>query len=517
MSGRAIERRKQDYKRGVSCEDARRRRTEHQVSIRKNKREEGLQKRRNLEVIEEPGPSDETAAAPDLQTLKAGLSHADVNVQIQCMRGIRKMLSKEGNPPVKLVMSAGLLPIIVATLSREDSTELMFEAAWAVTNIASTDYTAEVAAHGAIAPLSRLLMHKSADLREQCAWCLGNIAGDSPALRDLVLDGGDAVRGLLLNITQAASPSLMRNCVWALSNFCRGKPHPRAELAAAAAPVAVSVLSSSDDEARVDAGWALSYLSDGDNDRIEVVVDAGALPPLMAMLDSKAAAVVTPALRAVGNIVTGSDAATQAAVDHGALPRLVRLLAHTKKGIRKESCWALSNIAAGSTHQIAALCACEGALAGLVMQLETGEWDVQKEAAWAISNLCTSGSKAQARKVVKLGGIAPMCSLLDKADTNIVIVALEAIERMLKADDSDDQATATRVDECGGMDLIERLQYHDDQRVYEKASNILQTYFGGDSEGEEDENFAPNAAEGDATFSFGTPNVVPSGAQRFAF
>lgn len=53
-----------------------------------------------------------------------------------------------------------------------------FEAAWALTNIASTCKTDAVVQHGAVPPLVRNLRHHNQDLREQCAWCLGNIAGD---------------------------------------------------------------------------------------------------------------------------------------------------------------------------------------------------------------------------------------------------------------------------------------------------------------------------------------------------
>lgn len=53
-----------------------------------------------------------------------------------------------------------------------------FEAAWALTNIASTCKTKTVVDHGAVPALVRNLRHHNPDLREQCAWCLGNIAGD---------------------------------------------------------------------------------------------------------------------------------------------------------------------------------------------------------------------------------------------------------------------------------------------------------------------------------------------------
>ena len=94
---------------------------------------------------------------------------------------IRRLLSKESSPPVEAVLGANILPRLVHILgAATNDPKLQFEAAWAITNIASTEFTRHVVDANAVEPLVAGMMSADATLRDQCIWCIGNIAGDCP-------------------------------------------------------------------------------------------------------------------------------------------------------------------------------------------------------------------------------------------------------------------------------------------------------------------------------------------------
>lgn len=499
------------------------RRQEVSVELRKHKKDDQLLKRRNIDVEDVTSPvkddQPQSPVAMSLDEIVEGMKSTDKRTAFVATQSARKMLSRERNPPIDVMIGHGIVPLCVHFLDNFDEPDLQFEAAWALTNIASgtTEQTQSVIRANAAPKFVALLSSPSINVAEQAVWALGNIAGDGAEARDLVL-GNDVVAGLLHLVGHDIPISFLRNVVWLMSNLCRNKnPPPAFEHILPVLPALAQLLHHADEQILSDTCWALSYVTDDENSKIQAVIDAGCLPKLVELLDLADAAIITPALRSVGNIVTGSDHQTDAIIAAGGIQRLAGLLRNAKQNIVKEAAWTVSNITAGNATQIQKVID-SGVVHELTQVLAKGDFKSQKEAAWAITNLTQGGTSEQIIDVMNQHQfLKPYCDLLDAKDPRTVKVVLTGLGNVFALAEKMNAVSelCMQVEQIGGLDKLEALQNHANEEIYKKAFAIIDAYFSDDGETDQ---LAP--ATQDGALKFGTAagqngSDVPAGGFTF--
>lgn len=320
--------------------------------------------------------------------------------------------------------------------------------------------------------LVELLQSPHVEVVEQAIWGLGNIAGDSHKIRDLVINESAILP--IATILDRAQPgsSFVRNASWTLSNLCRGRPAPNfGKVVRAVSSLAKVLIENDVEDILIDVCWAMSYLSDGGEDRIPSILETGVLPRLVELLQHPNIAISVPCLRTIGNIVTGSDEQTQLVIEAGALQALNELIYNKKKTVRKEVCWSLSNITAGSSEQIQ-MCIDMGIIDKLIQLLVADDAEIKKEAVWAVSNCTASANFSQFNALVEKGIIKALLSVLKMTEARVLAVSLEGLENILKAGQEHfamqggENRFALQLENDGGLELIEQLQMHPNHQIY---------------------------------------------------
>ncbi|KAL4560762.1 hypothetical protein LXL04_032916 [Taraxacum kok-saghyz] len=115
--------------------------------------------------------SQTTSAVQELNLAITFQGKGAVQKKVNSLRKLRRLLSK-----------SGAIPLLAQCLSFGSQDEQLLEAAWCLTNIA--------AGKPACITLTYCLYWSSVPVAEQCAWAIGNVAGEGDELRQILISQG---------------------------------------------------------------------------------------------------------------------------------------------------------------------------------------------------------------------------------------------------------------------------------------------------------------------------------------
>jgi len=552
------------FQAGLNLEDSRRQRQNESLSLRRKARETKLQNKRK-KLMTQPqtatnqhptdgaqngevssNPNNEEAKRAQEEARKKMLTELPRYVEgcytkhsaawLECTTKIRELLSFATNVPIEQVMKSGVVPRMIDFLSFRDAPKLQLEALWVITNMASSDnpqYTAQIVTSGGIPPIIAVLTHSSYALQEQALWALGNIAGESAEMRDLMVSEDECLSSLVAVSKQRFSTSngseeefvsMLRTLSWSVSNFCRHfhleKAHCRLLVECLyhlllqreegrPAQVQLRRVLEGDAEIQTNIGWSFSYLTNDSmnahwDDILEMMMKHSITAKLISFLDSANISTCTSNLRAIGNVLTGHDKFTANCVECGVLPKLYAVLCRFQKenvnhAKLKEVLWALSNITASEEPQTITAVVQHSSFAVLMAILRDSRTQIAAEALWTVSNATSCNDANIIRFLLSKGVVEAICTFWKKLESanyrtqlneKLIRISFECVENVLGMDDAASVRARDDFEEHGGLDFLEALQSDDriSQDVYEHTVSLIKRFWADEEDGEQQHN-----------------------------
>lgn len=405
----------------------------------------------------------------------------DIKQKYGGLVGIRKLLSLPTSPIQELI-DIGVIPELIALLDNSPA-EFQYEALWCLTNIASgtSDQANSIVVKGGVPKIVKLMDSSIEELKIQATWIIGNLASDSPRIRDSLIR--EKVFDKLLTILASTNqPQLIKQCNWAVSSFFRVKPIPSYELVKKSIKMIARalVMLPKDTEFLSDACYMLSFMTEHYKDTIKDLLELEVIPNIIKCLDIEVQYIQLSCLRVVGNIASGNANQTQRLIEWNVLDYLKKTIFNQKKNIRKESAWIISNIAAGTQKQIETLIS-QNFLPILDQAIQKDEQEIKKECIWAVCNLTSVENPKYIKKILEQGILRIICNCLKMEDAKYLAVCLEAFTNLLafgkKSSPDGPNPIVVEVEKMGMCDVLEKLQYHPVEIVYEKTLKLLEAFF----------------------------------------
>jgi len=487
-------------------------RDQYLVEIRKTKNENKLlAKRRKLVSGSSTSAGEENRVQGDSQpvdrrtvkiqmediavSFRKALDSGNYEYIADVAESIRRAISLDENPPLFDLIKTNIVPFIVKLIDSEyfQYEKLMMECSWILVNLASgdIDYVYYLVELGIIPKALNLLCHPSSDVRENAIWMLANIGGENIDFRNQLLDNDiinliDYMLGQ--NKIEELPLSLAREVSWLMSILLRGPDSPKQIRVYPLSKHLKYFLSKSEDAIVIRYTlWSIFYLSDGDSVQIEEVLAMNCNERIVELLSADNLDIKNTSLKIIGNLLSGLDHQTQVLIDAGVIEALASMLDSNKKQFRKIATWGLSNIMAGNHLQLdRVLNYRESAIIKKLFYLiDHDAIEIAKEAVICLANACSVATYEQVDKLVRFDVVAVFVHRLEEnGDAKVMKMCLEALECILSEYKQNHYGYGgqahpgmARLTQCGGVQIIENLQTHADNEVYNAVSRLIDNHF----------------------------------------
>ncbi|KAJ0398526.1 hypothetical protein ATCC90586_009976 [Pythium insidiosum] len=217
---------------------------------------------------------------------------------------------------------------------------------------------------------------------------------------------------------------------------------------------------------QVEALWALTNIAAGATDNTSVLLQNGVIPTLVSLLDSSNEEVLEQAVWVLGNLAGEGSATRDLVLNAGALLPLVNQLKKTpwdRLSLLRILTWTLSNLCDGQPRPVFDITIILPYLAKMLTSTDT---EILSHVCWAFSHLC-DGPSSHIQAVVDSDVCFRLVELLSHSSWRVTKPALRAIGNIVCAEDDHDYTQ--HIIECGAVPSLRRLIAHSNREIQKEA------------------------------------------------
>ncbi|KAI7863273.1 armadillo-type protein [Spinellus fusiger] len=394
-----------------------------------------------------------------LTTIRYYLYSNDKDLSLQSIQMLRRYLTQSNSNPENAdhILKLDVLARINEMLTWSDASDIQFECAWIITNIAAgpSEQTITLVNSGVIDSLLTCLSHNSstASTSAQVAWALSNFAGESAQLRELLMEKrapvivADVLTDIYNSIFDQVQehfnvygkiyiddPDISTNVkalVWSLANMSRGG-FKTVEHWSGYCPVfdiLAKLIHFEHKDILTDACWGLSRILYSMHEVTpfyeNTIISKELCTRLSQLLSNSNISIVVPALRTIINITSGPDEHSVTLLNSNLLPNIAHLMSsNVPISVRRDAFLLIGNVIVCGNTLIEKVIHDEGIMKYITFHIGvpgyafndksqewtpamssayyeiTEEWKITSEALTILSNIISRGSTSSLRYVL---------------------------------------------------------------------------------------------------------------------